>query len=174
MWSGDGGLSKTEPKSIITYEWNFGDGQQAFSQSCSVTHVYKDVGTFDVSLTIYDDDGAAAEETAPDYVTVRGKIYWTEWRKILSHPDFVSASLILRANLIGVVREELVVDVPSHKWGITLDIATGKMYWTDEEAGKIERTNLNGTDTVETLVTGLSAQTAIALDVIGERMFWTD
>ncbi|MFC2106381.1 PKD domain-containing protein [Candidatus Bipolaricaulota bacterium] len=163
---------RAEPQSLITYEWNFGDGQQAFSQGCSITHVYEDVGTFDVSLTIYDNDGAVAEETAPDHVTVQGRLYWTEFRAIPSYA-VVTVSRIHRAGLNGAGREELVSDDDSMKWGIALDLAAGKMYWTDTEAGTIERADLDGTN-IESLIDSLSGPIRIALDPVAGKMYWTD
>jgi len=162
---------RTEPKSIITYEWDFGDGHHVFSQACTATHAYADLGSFDVSLTIYDDDGAAAEETAPDYVTVRGKIYWTKWQMFPGY-SVVTVGSILRANLNGIGREELVSDSDSYKWGIALDVAAGKMYWTDL-GGTIQRADLDG-GSIETLITGRDSPQGIALDVAAGKMYWTE
>ena len=57
--------------------------------------------------------------------------------------------------------------------GIALDIAGGKMYWTDTGTGKIQRANLDGSN-IEDLVTGLETPSGIALDVAGGKMYWTD
>ena len=58
--------------------------------------------------------------------------------------------------------------------GIALDVATGKMYWTDVGTNKIQRANLDGSQ-VETLVsTGLEGPVGIALDVATGKMYWTD
>ncbi len=65
---------------------------------------------------------------------------------------------------------------------IALDVAGGKMYWTDygysDEHGseKIVRANLDGSN-IETLVTrseGLEGPWGIALDVVGGKMYWAD
>ncbi|HEC81978.1 MAG TPA: PKD domain-containing protein, partial [Thermoplasmatales archaeon] len=41
---------------IVNYTWSFGDGETAYGEN--VTHLYTDDGTYNVNLTIIDDDGA--------------------------------------------------------------------------------------------------------------------
>ncbi|MEE9490311.1 MAG: PKD domain-containing protein, partial [Thermoplasmata archaeon] len=43
---------------ILTFEWNFGDGQSAIGEK--VTHVYLYPGLFSVTLTVHDGDGGKA------------------------------------------------------------------------------------------------------------------
>ena len=58
--------------------------------------------------------------------------------------------------------------------GIALDVAGGKMYWTDDSGNKIQRANLNGSN-IETLIAhGLDDPYGIALDVAGGKMYWAD
>ena len=68
--------------------------------------------------------------------------------------------------------------------GIALDVANGKMYWTDDSADRIQRANLDGSS-VETLLrrtkidfwgnrTGYGDPYGIALDVAGGKMYWAD
>ena len=58
--------------------------------------------------------------------------------------------------------------------GIALDVAAGKMYWTDWSTASIQRANLDGSQ-VETLVSaGLEHPFRIALDVAAGKMYWTD
>jgi hypothetical protein len=90
---------------------------------------------------------------------------------------------ILRANLDGSDLEELVttgLDTPTE---IALDIAAGKMYWTDPAISsaadaKIQRANLDGTD-VEDLITAsvtpsLGSPRGIALHLGSGKMYWTN
>ena len=59
-------------------------------------------------------------------------------------------------------------------FGIALDVAAGKMYWTNFGTASIQRANLDGSQ-VETLVsTGLEGPVGIALDVAAGKMYWTD
>jgi len=47
--------------SIVSYAWNFGDGSSA--TGVSVEHVFAEEGTYGVTLTVTDDDGATASLT---------------------------------------------------------------------------------------------------------------
>ncbi len=52
----DGSGSSDSDGSIASYEWDFGDGTTATGQT--VSHTYDSGGTFTVTLTVTDDDGA--------------------------------------------------------------------------------------------------------------------
>ena len=93
-------------------------------------------------------------------------IYWTDW----------SLGTISRANLDGTAVETLVSGLDTPR-GIALDVAGGKMYWTDyelfgDDSGKIQCANLDGSN-IETLVSGSDGLFGIALDVAGGKMYWT-
>ena len=66
---------------------------------------------------------------------------------------------------------------------IALDVAGGKMYWTDpnrddpKEEAKIQRANLDGSGVRKTLLTGadgLVSPQGIAVDGAARRLYWTD
>ena len=59
-------------------------------------------------------------------------------------------------------------------YGIVLDVAGGKMYWTDNGTDKIQRSNLNGSVVSDLVATGLSNPRGIALDAAGGKLYWTD
>ena len=71
-------------------------------------------------------------------------IYWTDW----------GVDKIQRANLDGSNVEDLVTTGLRVPWGIALDIAGGKMYWTD--FNKIQRANLDGSNVEDLVTSGLS------------------
>ncbi|MFO7618401.1 MAG: PKD domain-containing protein [Thermoplasmata archaeon] len=52
---------------IVSYGWDFGDG--SIAQGIAVEHTYSVAGTYEVMLTVTDDDGAVAKETV--FVEVR-------------------------------------------------------------------------------------------------------
>ena len=53
----------------FNYEWDFGDGDKASGQN--VTHAYKKVGDYIVTLTVTDDDGGVGTDTAKVTVNKR-------------------------------------------------------------------------------------------------------
>ena len=63
----DGSQSHDDDGEVVTYRWNFGDGQTATGSS--VTHVYQSGGTFTAKLTAIDDGGKAGTATTRIVVT---------------------------------------------------------------------------------------------------------
>ncbi len=99
------------------------------------------------------------------------------WEKYLSL-FWTGALEIQRANLDGSNIEDLATRTQGLEgpWGLALDVAGGKMYWTDSQTAKIQRANLDGSN-IEDLATrtqGLETPRGIALDVEGGKMYWTD
>ena len=110
-------------------------------------------------------------------VTVSRKMYWTD----------VLTDKIQRANLDGSNVEDLITTGLERTLDIALDVASGKMYWTDygtATTGKIQRANLDGSgveDLITTETMGLDYPTpgqiypvGIALDVASEKMYWIE
>jgi len=55
----DASMSEDPDGSIVSYHWNFGDGSQPFITNETVaTHVYAHARSYNVSLTVWDNDGA--------------------------------------------------------------------------------------------------------------------
>ena len=96
-----------------------------------------------------------------------GKIYWTNPEKGIQ-----------RSNLDGSNAEPLVIPDLRRPDKIALDIAGGKMYWTEGAVAGIHRSDLDGSN-LETLVEGYRHPgwnwiTDIALDVAGGKIYWTE
>ncbi len=101
-----------------------------------------------------------------------GKMYWTD----------SATSKVQRANLDGSAVEDLVTPLDCRRGladplcrpaGMALDVAGGKMYWTDSAISKVQRANLDGS-AAEDLVTELGSPEGMALDVAGGKMYWVD
>jgi len=99
-----------------------------------------------------------------------GKMYWTEAGG-QTNPD----GKIRCANLDGSTIEDLVCAVGcletavlTYPAGIALDVAAGKMYWTDATAAKIQRANLDGSNIEDLVTTGLIMPYGIALELVQE------
>lgn len=94
-----------------------------------------------------------------------GNVYWTD----------VVTNDIRQSSVDGLPMKVLVRGL-ANPYGIAVDAAGGKMYWTHTAAapgvGAIQRADLDGSG-VEGLVSGLNGPTtAIALDVPGGKMYW--
>ena len=105
-----------------------------------------------------------------------GKVYWTALGTGvipgLERPSDLVLGMIQRANLDGSQIEDLVTGLERPS-GLALDVAGGKVYWTDGSIGVIQRADLDGSN-IEDLVTGLERPSGLALDVAGGKVYWTD
>lgn len=61
--------------SISSYSWDFGDGNT--SSSANPSHTYTSAGTYNVSLTVTDNGGLSATDTATSTITATGPEYCT-------------------------------------------------------------------------------------------------
>jgi DNA-binding beta-propeller fold protein YncE len=85
-------------------------------------------------------------------------------------------STLRRVNLDGQTNLIDILTTPGRIGAIALDVAGGKVYWTDfgsSFSAEIRRANLDGTSQ-EVLVSGLgnNAPSTIALDLLGGKMYW--
>ena len=72
LWCSFSDASVDGDGQVVSWTWDFGDGStQSFAEApASPTHAYTEPGSFDVRLTVTDDDGASATTTRA--VTVAG------------------------------------------------------------------------------------------------------
>ena len=68
--SANGSGSSDPDGTVASYSWNFGDDKTATGATTS--HAYAAAGTYQVTLTVTDDDGATASVTKPVTVTAPG------------------------------------------------------------------------------------------------------
>ncbi|MGQ9460655.1 MAG: PKD domain-containing protein [Candidatus Bathyarchaeaceae archaeon] len=74
---------------IVSYHWNFGDGN--FATGVFVEHSYADNGAYTVTLTVTDDDGATDTATSTKYVLNRPPVAnFTESAKTVSTGEIIS------------------------------------------------------------------------------------
>ena len=93
------------------------------------------------------------------------KMYWIEYGR--------ETNKIRRASLDGSVVEDIVTRLPSPR-GLALDVAAGKIYWTDREMARIQRANLDGSEVEDIVTSGLDYPDGIALDVTAGKIYWTE
>jgi len=74
----DGSASYDPDGDIISYEWDFGDGNT--DTGVSVNHTYTSSGTFTATLTVTDDDGAMGTDSVIITVTTGGDIVFASDR----------------------------------------------------------------------------------------------
>ena len=94
----------------------------------------------------------------------KARMYW---------PNAGSWDKIQRADIDGTNVEDLVTTGLRDPIDLALDLAEGKMYWTDQGTDKIQRANLDGSN-IEDLITTLDYPVGLALDLTAGKMYWTD
>ncbi len=81
----DGSASIDYDGTIISYQWDFGDGETG--SGAIVAHQYAAPGRYSVALTVTDDDGATHSVTQPDLI----EVHRTVWRFDVEKPVYCSA-----------------------------------------------------------------------------------
>ena len=110
--------------------------------------------------------------TTPKQLTLDvagGKVYWCDRGDV---GDKNVDPKIMRANLDGSEVEILVSTDLMSPVGIALDLAKGKLYFSDRYANNIKRANLDGTD-VEMVVKDTEYPVDLAIDFKTRSLYWT-
>jgi len=96
-------------------------------------------------------------------------MYWVE--------PGASPPRLFRASLDGTDKQT-VVETTNGAAGVALDVASGKVYWTESVApgvsGKIRRANLDGTGVEDLVTLDVMHPAAITLDLDQGKIYWTD
>lgn len=120
----DGGPSSDSDGKVVRYDWEFGDGSSAANAGPAPRHVYSGPGTYQVTLTVTDDEGCSTQ------IVYTGQTAYCNGSGIarVTHPVTVSAgrkcaSLSIRAtsfkpqirpgHTVPGVRVRLAPSVPS-------------------------------------------------------------
>ena len=100
------------------------------------------------------------------------QLYWVdEAAQKIQRTGTDDAQEVAEPEVIELLTAEHQLDMPG---SIALDLAAGKMYWTDDGAGAIRRANLDGSGAVENLKGGLADPVGIALDLDNGYLYWAD
>jgi sugar lactone lactonase YvrE len=139
----------------------------------------KSVADKDGRIMRADLDGRNIETLVPKGITTTpkqltldvagGKVYWCDRGDV---GDKNVDPKIMRANLDGSEVEILVSTDLMSPVGIALDLAKGKLYFSDRYANNIKRANLDGTD-VEIVVKDTEYPVDLAIDFKTRSIYWT-
>ena len=139
----------------------------------------KSVADKDGRIMRADLDGRNIETLVPKGITTTpkqltldvagGKVYWCDRGDV---GDKNVDPKIMRANLDGSEVEILVSTDLMSPVGIALDLAKGKLYFSDRYANNIKRANLDGTD-VEMVVKDTEYPVDLAIDFKTRSLYWT-
>jgi hypothetical protein len=121
-------------------------------------------------------DGSDVEDVIPTSMLTRpagialdlssGKVYWAEG----ALGD--ASGKIRRADLDGMNIENLVT-VGVNTFGLELDVAGSKMYWTNNNEGQLWRANIDGASP-ELLASGLDNPLGLALDLFNGKIYYAE
>ncbi len=113
----DASASEDPDGSIASYAWDFGDG--ATGEGESISHIYVEAGTYDVMLTVTDDDGVSAQVEKSVEVTQ------TPPENQAPQPDFSASFQELAATFNASASSDPDGSVVSYTWDFG-DGATGE------------------------------------------------
>jgi len=83
----------TVNRGIITYQWVFSDGSDQTTVNATVQHAFMQPGTFNVTLTVYDEDSASDKKTISIRVVYSDEFFNTN-QVLLADPFIPGLSLV--------------------------------------------------------------------------------
>jgi hypothetical protein len=72
LFNGDGSYDQNagnDNSTIVSYQWDFGDGNTSVTTTSRTSHLYAEMGIYDVTLTVVDDLGATDSDTVTFAIT---------------------------------------------------------------------------------------------------------
>jgi len=148
----------TDIGTVFDVKLDTGNGKMVWTNNTSRTIRRANMDGSNVE-TVY-----TAATGRPAYISLdaaAGHIYYTDF----------DAGTVSRVNMDGSGQIDLVAGL-NQPVGNGLDLANGKVYWSDGSAGdSIRRANLDGSG-AEVLVSGISAPQDIAVDPLNAKFFW--
>ena len=160
----DPASARIKPQSIITYEWDFGDGSQAFSQDCTIFHTYADTGSYTVVLAIYDDDGV--RDTGSQTITVQYGDFYAYVAN--SGDDTVS---VIRTSDNTVVGSPISVD--DYPAGIAITPDGSHAYVANKDSYTVSVIRTSDNTVVDSIAVGKSPS-AVAITPSGSHAYVTN
>jgi hypothetical protein len=128
------------------------------------------------TTTLVQDAGRGPDGIAVDFK--RGHIYWTLMGRVSDNDGSIK-----RSNLDGSNVVTLVPSGGTHTpKQLKLDLAHGKLYWSDREGMRVMRANLDGSSIETLIITGTSDEhrkdqarwcVGLALDIARGHVYWT-
>ena len=154
----DASESSDPDGSIEGYEWSFGDGTTATGQT--VTHSYDDAGSYTVSLTVTDDDGATY--TTTEKLRPGGQAGTVRWNRSIDLPVDRSSPTVVNGT----------VYVGSRVGLHAFDAATGTELWTREVTGETDVSEVSPTVAGGTVYVAPSGGNLTAIDASDGTELW--
>ncbi|MEX0756176.1 MAG: PKD domain-containing protein [Actinomycetota bacterium] len=166
---------------IDRIDWEFGDGNSVTDGGVDQQHTYAGVGTYQISNTVYDDDGATASNAGANCtVTVStagggGNGGPNGTISILNGQDYTTSTQVtLNLSSAGATQMQLSTD--GLTWGAALTYATSPLYTLTSGDGTktvyvrfIDSLGKHGATASDSILLDTGSPTATPTGLIGER-----
>ena len=148
---------------VAAYYWDFGDGET--SVESSPVHVYREVGTYDVFLTVTLSDGSTGAVEKEDLIEVESvarktspltKLFWLN----------ASDGTIHSGDRAGSSSETVVTYIYHGK---DLAVGGGFVYWAEDET--VYRARYDGTRK-KTVATNQKGLVTVTVDGVADKIYW--